>query len=305
MLNRILSSLVLAIVFILVSACAGQQIRSKSSVVDYLYPGSGTQVVKPSIPHLNIPVNVGIAFVPEQSTRSSGFTMWSGRVNRGGEFTEAKKTALLDQVANHFKDYDFVKNIEVIPTAYLTPGGGFTNLDQIKTMYGIDVIALVSYDQAQFTDEGFLSLTYWTLVGAYIVSGEKNDTNTLMDTAVFDISSRKMLFRAPGISKIKGSSTAVNLSEELRVDSEEGFQKATEDMIANLDTQLNRFKDKLKENLKRQKEERYTEAEKKPVATVTYDTDYKGGGGGSFAGLDVIFLLVVSFFYIRSKGAIK
>ncbi len=48
-------------------------------------------------------------------------------------------------------------------------------------MYDIDVIALVSYDQVQFTDGSFLSLTYWTIVGAYVVAGEKNDTSTMLD----------------------------------------------------------------------------------------------------------------------------
>ncbi len=78
--------------------------------------------------------------------------------------TEQEQMGLLNGVADHFKAYDFVKLIEVIPSAYFTAKGGFDNLDQIKTMYGIDVIALVSYDQVQFTDEGVLS-TYWTIVG--------------------------------------------------------------------------------------------------------------------------------------------
>ena len=43
-------------------------------------------------------------------------------------------------------------------------------------MFGIDVIVLLSYDQVQFRDEGLLSLTYWTVVGAYTIPGEKNDT---------------------------------------------------------------------------------------------------------------------------------
>lgn len=41
----------------------------------------------------------------------------------------------------------------------------------------MDVVALVSRDQVQFTDQGLLSLTHWTLVGAYIVPGERNDTH--------------------------------------------------------------------------------------------------------------------------------
>jgi len=113
----------------------------------------------------------------------------------GGQFmlTEKKRQDLMQEVANHFKKYPFVKDIEVIPSAYLSPRGSFANLDQIKTMYGVSVIVLLSYDQTQFTDEGALSLTYWTIVGAYLVRGEKNDTHTMLDAVVYDIPSRKML----------------------------------------------------------------------------------------------------------------
>lgn len=243
----VIASVPILILSVLLSGCTGQQMRARSSVVDYLYPTKSETVVQPSIPVLNIPISVGIAFVPEQPVKSRGKTLWSG-FEKGGALTEAKKTDLLERVAENFRGYDFVSDIEVISSAYLTPGGGFQNLEQIRTMYGIDVIALVSYDQVQFTDEGFLSLTYWTLVGAYVVSGEKNDTSTMLDTTVYDIQSKKMLFRAPGTSEISGNATPINLSEELRADSMQGFNLATDSMIANLDAQLSRFREKIKKN---------------------------------------------------------
>ena len=175
--------------------------------------------------------------------------MWTGtNYSSRSILTETDKITLLEKVAENFRKYEFVSEIEVIPSAYLTAGGGFSNLDQIKTMYGIDIVALVSYDQVQFTDEGLLSLTYWTLVGAYVISGEKNDTSTMLDTVVYDIKSRKMLFRAPGTSNVKGNSTPINLSEELRTDSKKSFEEATNQMINNLDIQLENFKTKIKEN---------------------------------------------------------
>lgn len=230
----------------LLSACGTQEVRNRSSVVDYLYPRGKQAVVQPSIPTLRLPLKVGIAFVPEQPARTSGYGLW-GRPSTAGALTEARKTALLETLAAHFRRYDFVGSIDVVPSAYLTAGGGFTNLDQIRTMYGIDVVALVSYDQVQFTDQGLLSLTYWTLVGAYVVSGERNDTSTLMDTAVYDIASRKMLFRAPGNSQIKGASTPVNLAESLRDDSAKGFEQANQLMLGSLDQQLATFRQRLKD----------------------------------------------------------
>ncbi len=230
-----------------VVSCSNQQVGAKSSVVDYLYPKE-TIKVEPAIPLLKLPIKMGIAFVPEQSKREHGSNFWAGNADLTSGLTEAKKIQILTKVSSYFKKYPFVGEIQEIPSTYLTPGGSFANLEQIKTMYGVDVIALVSYDQVQFTDAGLLSVSYWTIVGAYIVSGEKNDTNTLMDTVVYDIASKKMLFRAPGTSVVKGSSTPVNLSEELRADSLKGFDLATKSMIENLDVQLASFREKAKQN---------------------------------------------------------
>lgn len=223
--------------------------KNATSVVDYLFPDTKDPVVTPGIPVLKLPVRVGIAFVPSDGSghrrRSSG--TFASFQDGSTSLTEKTKTDLMQKVADSFKKYSFVKDIEIIPSAYLRPGGSFANLDQIRTMYGVDVIALLSYDQVQFTDEGMLSLTYWTIVGAYVVPGEKNDTQTMLDAVVYDIPSRKMLFRAPGLSHINGSATLVNQSEQLRADSGKGFDAAAKEMIVNLDGQLTQFKEKVKE----------------------------------------------------------
>ena len=281
---KLTSNILIIALAALITGCAGQQTRMKSSVVDYLYPYSTETVVQPSIPVLSIPVKVGIAFVPEKTSSSRGANTWSGVVG-GDSLTEANKSELLERVAQNFRKREFVSEIEVIPSPYLTRGGGFENLGQIKTMYGIDVIALVSYDQAQFTDEGLLSLTYWTLIGAYIVSGEKNDTNTMLDTAVYDIQSRKMLFRAPGTSNIKGRSTPINLSEELRIDSLSGFKEAADKMTVNLEFQLDKFKEKIKNDPTKVK--------------IVHSAGYSGGG--SF-GLVEMGLLLIFTILLRYKS---
>ena len=245
----------------MISGCATRSTHHSSSVVKYLYPDKNEPVETSQIPTLSLPLKVGVAFVPETAGRNYGFT-------------EKEKNQLLREISGHFKKYKFVKSIEILPSAYLTPSGSFANLDQIRTMYGIDVIALVSYDQTQFTDEGLASISYWTLIGAYIVPGEKNDTHTMVDAAVYDIKSRKMLFRAPGISHVKGKATPVNLSEELREDSLEGFKVASEGLVKNLAEQLELFREKVKE------------------APQEYQIVHKPGyvGGGS---LDSVFLISI------------
>jgi len=243
----------LSVLFMLTAGCAGMASgptrHATTSVVDYLYPNAKEPIAEQGIPVLSLPMRVGIAFVPEQM---------------GGSLTEARKTELLDRVAQHFRKLEFIKSIEIIPSAYLTPKGGFANLDQIRTMYGIDTIALVSYDQAQFTDEGVVSLVYWTIVGAYVVPGEKNSTSTMVDTVIMHIPSRKMLFRAPGVGQIKGYATPVNLGEQLRKDSDKAFDEAVDKMIGNLDQQLVAFQEKVKSSPEEYK--------------VVKAPNYKGGG---------------------------
>jgi len=274
------------------AACMGYQTRMRSSVVDYLYPRQDEARVEPSVPVLELPLSVGIAFVPEQSPARRGtsgvWSSWSG----AGVLSEATRRNLLEKVADHFRQLDYVDGIEVIPSAYLTPGGGFANLQQISTMYDIDLIALVSYDQIQFTDEGMLSMTYWTIVGAYVVAGEKNDTQTMLDTAVYDIESRKMLLRAPGVSNIRGNATIVNLSEELRRDSMRGFEQAADDMIANLEHELELLQDKIKQR-----------PEKIKVVQSTAHVGTTGGGGyGSGGAFGIYELLAVLGIWLAAAG---
>ncbi len=182
---------------------------------------------------LNLPIRVGIAFVPETSGRHL-------------HLTENDKTDLMRQVADHFRQYDFVRAVEIIPSSYLIPKGGFQNLDQIQRIFNVDVVALLSFDQTQFVDEGLASITYWTLVGAYVVPADKNTTHTLLDAAVYDIASRRLLFRAPGASRLKSRTPLVKLDEQLRQDSLKGFQEASHEVITNLDEQLALFKHRVK-----------------------------------------------------------
>lgn len=236
----------LALLAALLGGCATQQVRYYSSVVEYLYPGRGDQIEQPGVPVMNLPIRVGIAFVPNDSSKYQRSSFLAGR-KADTALTEKQKLELMNEVSRHFRQYAFIKSIELIPSAYLQPRGSFTNLEQISTMHGVDAIALLSYDQIQFTDEGAASFLYWTLIGAYTVRGEKNTTQTMLDAAVYDIKSRKMLFRAPGTSLVKGSATPVNLSEELRIDSENGFKIAAADLITQLDAQLQIFRDKVKQ----------------------------------------------------------
>lgn len=243
--RRILFHFLALFLLTFLSSCAGKR-HFSSSLMDYLYPNS-QQTMEPTVPVLNLPLKVGIAFVPGQSTSGHDpFATW--KVHRGDYDTisEKERMDLMKSVADEFRQYDYIESIELIPSGYLTKRGGFDNLQQIRTMYGLDVIALLSYDQVQNIDEGVLTMSYWTLVGAYLIKGEKNSTNTLMDAAIFHIPSNSLLFRAPGTSFVAGTATPVNLDEQLRKDSVEGFEQATANLVKSLKIQLDLFNEKVK-----------------------------------------------------------
>lgn len=250
---------------LLVSGCTSfwnTRKHEAGSLVQFLYPGRDQPLIQPQIPTLRLPLRVGVAFVPSGTHSGRNY-------ETATNFSEAQKTVLLREVAAKFKALPFIQSIEIVPTTYLRPGGGFENLDQLRSIMGVDVIALVAYDQAQNSSDTAWSLAYWTIVGAYIVPAQRNETNTLVEAVVYDIASRSLLFRAPGTSAIKANSTIIRTEPELRLDSAKGYTAAAADMTKNLQVELENFKVRAKE------EPQNIRIEHKPGYT----------GGGSFGAL--------------------
>lgn len=222
-----------------VSLWGNKRHHESSSVVQFLYPDKNLPFIQPQIPTLRLPLRVGIAFVPPGQHGEFQYIQ--------ANFTEQQKTELMRRVAAQFKALPFVQSIEIIPATYLRPGGGFENLDQLRAMLGIDVVALVAYDQAQISEGTEASLAYWTIVGSYFVEGQRNTTHTLMEAVVYDIPSRSLLFRAPGTHATKNHATLVRNDYELRKASAEGIEQASAQMTANLAQEIELFKVRAKE----------------------------------------------------------
>lgn len=267
--KRIVPCALLAMILTACTGLFGTPTRQgvSSSLVDYLYPkGEPPPAQSAAIPHLQLPLKVGIAFVPG---------------NFGGQLAlpESERIRLLNDVKARFMGRDFIEEIAVIPEAYLRSSRGFDSLEQTARLYGLDVMALVSYDQVTHSDERTAAFLYWTIVGAYTIKGNKNDVQTFVDTAVFDIPTRKLLFRAPGTSKVQGSSTLVGLERDLRARQQEGFEQAITDMTVNLDNELSVFKERIKAD--------------QSVRVTRADTGDGGGGATGAATLAVLGLLAL------------
>jgi rhombotail lipoprotein len=150
---------------------------------------------------------------------------------------------------------------------------------QVARLYGVDVMALVSYDQVAAVGDNKLSLTYWTIVGAYVIKGTENEVSTFVDTAVFDVRSRKLLFRAPGVDQRQKSSTAIDSDVKLQGARLDSFGGAVDQMAQNLSTELDLFEKRLKDEPQ--------------LADVRWRTGSGGGGTGGGGGLGIELLLLV------------
>lgn len=260
--------LVLLTVFAL-AGCASwlgeQKKQQNASVVDYLYPkeSKATAMVPVSETTLSLPLRVGVAFVPSPYG--------------GADLPEAERQKLLERVKAAFGDQKFISAIEVVPSAYLRPRGGFDNLEQAARMFNLDVVALLSYDQVQFNDANRLSVLYWTIVGAYLVNGDEYDTHTMLDASVFDVRSRKLLLRSHGVSQVKGSAAMATFSERSREARVQGFSLAIDNLIPNLRDELGRFRERVKTD---------------SSVRITQAPGYSGGGDFGWGG--VLALLAVA-----------
>jgi len=240
-----------------------------SSLVDYLYPnGEVPPGVDGSIPYLELPLRVGIGFVP-------GYA-------RHGTISEATKMQLLEKVKEGFVDREYISHIEVIPDTYLRSSSGITGMQQVARLYNIDVMALVSYDQVAVSEENPAGLLYWTIVGAYVFKATSNEVQTFVDTAVFDVDTARLLFRAPGSDKMSDRSTLVESGEVVRKAKDESIATAMGEMTDNLTIELDHFQERVKED---------------PTVAQTMWRPGSGGGGA------VSWLLVLVLIGARASKA--
>ena len=224
-----------ALLLVLAAGCTGALPPSHrvNSALDFLYPEGVTAAGPASEVVLKLPVRAGLAFAPNRN-------------NQEDPITEEQKQRLLARVASAFQEHKAIGHLEVVPTTYLQPGGSFANLEQIRSSLGVDLMVLLSYDQSQFTESTRASWTYLTVVGPFLIEGEKNDTRTVMDAVIYDVRSRALLFRAAGESTVKGRSSPLNVDRKRRTFAGQGFDQATDSLIGSLNTALARFEEQAK-----------------------------------------------------------
>lgn len=224
------------------AGCAPSQRLMRADLLQYLYP-QGTAVAPVQEVRLQLPLRVGVAFVPSGDSSVSGDQTFGALT----EFSEPEKREVLDKVAAAFRAVPEVSAVDALPGQNLSARGGFENLSQVAEMYGVNLVALVSYSQVQYRNPSKWSVLYWTLIAAYFVPAEKVETQTLVDASVFDVATHALLFSGSGSDISHSTTTPFETVEEQRVASVESFDKAADKLIANLNISLGVFRENAKQ----------------------------------------------------------
>lgn len=222
----------------LTTACTGTLSEGRgdsvsSSLVEYLYP-AGEKPPSPSrkIPSLPLPLRIGIAFVPSPHGPSQ-------------DLSEAERFKLLYDLKAIISKQDFVEEVAVIPEQYLKAGTGFAPLAQTADTYGLNAMALVSYDQVSIPAPSS-SLRYRTIVGVQTLTGDPTEIHNFVDTAVFDVATHRLLFRVPGVSSMARQPASADAGADAQAMQRRGFALAAADMATNLDKELNALKGRIR-----------------------------------------------------------
>jgi rhombotail lipoprotein len=246
---------VCAVVLVLsVSACAELAYThaggSSSSLVEYLYPRNSRPPLQDTVPELRLPLRVGLAFLPARGV---------------APLDEAHQQQLMERIRQRFSSRPFVSQIVLIPDYYLGNQRGFQGLEGVQRLYGVDLMALVSYDQTLHESNTRWSLGYLTIAGAFILHGDRHDISTLVDLAVVDPGSRSLVLRAGGTDVRHGTATAINEDVASREAQVASFSAATDQMIDHFDTALDHFQSDVRAG--------------KANVHVVHKSNLAGGGG--------------------------
>jgi len=250
--------------------------RSSSSLVDFLYQNGQAPPAANTVPELHVPLRVGLAFLPSRGGAAPGPD-------------EALKEQLLERIRQRFSDRKFVSEIVVIPDYYLAGQRGFDGLAGVQRLYAVDVMALVSYDQVTHADQNDLSLGYITIIGAYVLKGDRYDVSTLVDLAVVDPGTRSLVLRAGGVDTRHGNATMIDASHESRAASSAGFSAASDQMVEHFDHALSDFESQVR-------------AGRANVHVVHRDGSAVSGGAGAFTWPWLVLLVPLVVARCRAQG---
>lgn len=239
----------------------GSERAASTPLVSFLYP-DGEVPPPAAAPVMPVPMRVGLAFVPGSY----------------GNMPASERYAVLERIRARFASLRYVESITIVPEGYLNAASGFTGLEQVASLQGLDAVALVSLDQIARRSENDASFLYLTIIGAYLVEGSEHETHTLLDLAVVEPRSRTLLLRAAGTSALAGDATLVGQESAVARQRGRGLEVAASSLMANLSTELDSFATRVRNGTA-------------PITVAKRGSGAGGGGGGAFDALSITLLL--------------
>jgi rhombotail lipoprotein len=258
----------------------GEKRAASTPLVQFLY-GSDQRVPKrDEVVTLQLPIRVGLAFLPTRS----------GNSDEGPTPTERER--ILGSIRSSFSGLPYVSEIVPLPAYYfdVSRTDGMRQLEQLARLQRLDLVALISYDQRTQVSENRRSFAYLTIVGTLFVKGNHNETQTIIDMAVVEPTGRSLVLRAGGISSTANTVTAIDQPGKLRKQQRVGYDQATDALIANFRTELTDFESRVRAG----------------TADVKVVRQARSGSGGSGA-LDPVLLaltFVAVVFLSRRRRAV-
>jgi rhombotail lipoprotein len=256
----------------------GRSERSSTPLVQFLYGDDQHVPKRDAQVTLQLPIRVGLAFLPTRG----------GRPGEGP--TAVERERILRAIRGNFADLPYVSEIVPVPSYYfdMSRGDGMQQLEQLARMQRLDLMALISYDQRSQTTENRRALSYLTIVGAFVMKGNHNETQTIIDLAVVEPTGRSLVLRAGGISSTANSAAAIDQTHELQKQQRVGFDQATDNLIANFRTELTDFETRVR-------------AGTADIKVVKQERSSAGGGGGAIdPGLLLLLAACLAFTATRA-----
>jgi rhombotail lipoprotein len=243
----------------------GEKRASSTPLVQFLYGDDQRVPKRDEVVTLQLPIRVGLAFLPSRT----------GNPDEGP--TPIERERILNAIRASFSDLPYVSEIVPVPAYYfdMARADGMWQLEQLSRLQNLDLMALISYDQRTQVSENRRSFAYLTIVGALVVKGNHNETQTIIDLAVVEPVRRSLVLRAGGVSSTANTVTAIDQPGKLRKQQRVGFDQATDQLIGNFRTELTDFESRVRAG----------------TADVKVVCQQRGGGGGSLD-LTLLALLV-------------
>ncbi|MFH1027848.1 MAG: rhombotarget lipoprotein [Pseudomonadota bacterium] len=252
--------------------------QSQSNLATFLFGGATPQRPAQKVP-LALPARVGVAFVPGDPASSN--------------IPETIKKEVVDAVKSQLSKHSrYVAGAQSIPTMYLSPKGGVSNLEQVAEQFDVDVIVLLGANQFQKHERNplaaFLDLT---VIGSFVIPGNTVDTSTVLEAAVYHVPSRALIFRTDGSDEKASRSTAFGSTRAAHNDAVSSIEDASGKLVVSISNALVGF-------------EKFDVSKATEISPISDAADisgagrdnywgrvgeYRSSGGGSF---DLIWIMI-------------